>query len=170
MIQHYTLIGRPSFLDALPIVVEHALTVSSRPRCKLTRCIVIAKASLTGHRCRGYKRSWLQEAAGMAWVHHACRCCISHPILPFHIWLGCCKDHLHCMSSHLERLIQARLSKELLIGVALGFSLCLSSTSLWLYVGRSRQKSRPPVDFDDSTPIEIAKNEVAQGVPGLVGK
>ncbi|KAG8956215.1 hypothetical protein FRC04_004291 [Tulasnella sp. 424] len=73
------------------------------------------------------------------------------------------------MSSHLERLIQARLSKELLIGVAVGFSLCLSSTSLWLYLGRSRQKSRPPGDFDDSTPIEIAKDEVARGVPGLVG-
>ncbi|KAG8925918.1 hypothetical protein FRC00_003481 [Tulasnella sp. 408] len=74
------------------------------------------------------------------------------------------------MSSYWERLVQARLSKELFIGVALGFSLCLSSTSLWLYFERDRQKSRPHVDFDNFTPIEIVRNEVAQGVPGLVGR
>ncbi|KAG8935399.1 hypothetical protein FRC01_000005 [Tulasnella sp. 417] len=73
------------------------------------------------------------------------------------------------MSSNWDRLVQARLSKELVIGIALGFSLCLSSTSLWLYFDRGRRKSRPPVDFDDFTPIEIVRNEVANGIPGLVG-
>ncbi|KAG9050218.1 hypothetical protein FS837_006889 [Tulasnella sp. UAMH 9824] len=73
------------------------------------------------------------------------------------------------MSSYLERLVRARLSKELFIGIALGFSLCLSSTSLWLYFEQGRRKSRPHVDFDNFTPIEIVRNEVAQGVPGLVG-
>ncbi|KAG8972644.1 hypothetical protein FRB90_010173, partial [Tulasnella sp. 427] len=73
------------------------------------------------------------------------------------------------MSSNWERLIQTRVSKELFIGVAVGFSLCLSSTSLWLYVERRHRKSQPPVDFDDSTPIDVVKNEVARGIPGLVG-
>lgn len=83
---------------------------------------------------------------------------------------GRCYTHLHRMSSYWERLVQARLSKELFIGVALGFSLCLSSTSLWLYFERGRRKSRPHVDFDNFTPIEIVRNEVAKGVSGLVGR
>lgn len=81
---------------------------------------------------------------------------------------------ISCMSSSvLARLGEwlrppARLGRDLYIGVLIGVSLTLSTTSVALHF-RSRRNGAERRDYEP-TPIDIVRNEVVQGVTGLVGE
>ncbi|KAG8878656.1 hypothetical protein FRB97_002339 [Tulasnella sp. 331] len=76
------------------------------------------------------------------------------------------------MNDFLQRLAlwpkpAGRLSRDIYIGILIGASVTLSSTSIALYY-RTRQKG-PDYLERDSAPIDIVRNEIVQGVTGLVG-
>ncbi|KAG9006782.1 hypothetical protein FRB94_000466 [Tulasnella sp. JGI-2019a] len=76
------------------------------------------------------------------------------------------------MSDFLSRLVSwckppGRLSRNLYLGILIGASVTLSSTSIALYYRRRRKGLQHP-EYDIS-PIQVVRNEVVHGVPGLVG-
>jgi cysteine synthase A len=79
--------------------------------------------------------------------------------------------YLEFLTSHLDlwsRLrLSTRLSRDLTIGLIIGFVVSLSSTSLAIF-GQSWQRQRaikrlPP------RPIELRSDEIVDGVIGLIG-
>ena len=61
-----------------------------------------------------------------------------------------------------------RLSRQLYVGLALGFTLSLSSTSLALwFADRRRRKATSKIP---PRPIELRQDEVVDGVIGLIGQ
>lgn len=63
---------------------------------------------------------------------------------------------------------QIRISRQLYVGLGIGFALSLSSTSLALYFAdRRRRKAASKVP---PRPIEMRQDEVVDGVIGLIGE
>ena len=61
-----------------------------------------------------------------------------------------------------------RLSRQLYVGLAFGFTLSLSSTSLALwFADRRRRKATSKIP---PRPIELRQDEVVNGVIGLIGQ
>lgn len=59
-------------------------------------------------------------------------------------------------------------ARHILIGVLLGFSLSLTSTSLALYNYQRRRRDRLFSNFAPR-PIELRSDEIVKGVSGLIG-
>ncbi|PPQ87457.1 hypothetical protein CVT25_008193 [Psilocybe cyanescens] len=59
-------------------------------------------------------------------------------------------------------------TRHVLIGVLIGFSFSLTSTSIALY-WQQRKKDRQPVTHFPPRPIELRSDEVVKGVVGLIG-
>src|ERR1700722_17468009 len=70
------------------------------------------------------------------------------------------------MSSWIRLMATPKITRHLLYGIIIGFSLSLSSTSLALYYQSRRNRST--VRFDPR-PIELRSDEILPGVTGLIG-
>lgn len=64
--------------------------------------------------------------------------------------------------------LHSLLTRQLLYGVLLGFSLSVTSTSLALYF-QERKRQRVQEQFEPR-PIELRSDEVVDGVTGLIGR
>ncbi len=60
-----------------------------------------------------------------------------------------------------------RLTRDLVIGLALGFTLSLSSASLAVYV--QQQRNKRALARSDKRPVEVRSDEVVHGVVELIG-
>ncbi|KAG8900244.1 hypothetical protein FRB99_006175 [Tulasnella sp. 403] len=78
------------------------------------------------------------------------------------------------MSTLVEKVLSlfgrtpGRLSRDLYVGVLIGASLSLSSTTLVLLYQRQKARRHDELKYE-ATPIDIVRKEVVEGVCGLVG-
>ncbi len=73
-------------------------------------------------------------------------------------------DPFHNVSSRLHSLV----TRQLVYGVLLGFSLSVTSTSLALYFQQRRQARIQ--DRFEPRPIELRSDEIIDGLTGLIGE
>jgi cysteine synthase A len=69
-------------------------------------------------------------------------------------------------------LSDVRITRDLVVGAALGLSLAISSASLAAYIQSRRQRRLREIEAEPEypfRPIELRSDEIVQGVTGAIG-